>query len=72
MIEIKKHGKFALHKYLTNCKKCGGEFYFTHGDYKGINGIEVTLSCPECGHIWSGKYISNIAWLRNDTKKEEK
>ena len=37
MIEIRKHGKFVLYKYLTGCEKCGCEFYFTHGDYGGIN-----------------------------------
>lgn len=62
MIEIRKHGKFVQTKYLTGCKKCGCEFWFTNGDYKGTNGEKVSISCPECGHTWSGKFMGNIAW----------
>lgn len=71
MIEIRKHGKFVLYKYLTGCKKCGCEFYFTYGDYGGIKGKGVTISCPECGHIWARKYISDIAWTGTDVNEEE-
>ena len=71
MLEIRKHGKYVKTRYLIGCKKCGCEFYFTHGDYKGINGKGVTISCPECGHMWAGKYIGNIAWVGENIDKEE-
>lgn len=62
MIEVKKHGDLVRHKYITGCKKCGCEFYFTDVDYTGINGKGVLIACPECGHMWAGKYIGDIAW----------
>ena len=76
MIEIRKHGNTIDNKkYLTVCHKCGCEFWFTKEDYKGDNGKGVSISCPECGHTWSGKYMGNIAWCalvdKIDTKTAE-
>ena len=62
MIEIRKHGKLVSLRYLTGCKKCGCEFWFDRGDYVGKNGDGVAIQCPECKHIWTGKYIGDIAW----------
>ena len=71
MIEIRKHGKFVTHRYLTGCNKCGCEFWFTKGDYVGENTEGVAIKCPECGHIWTGKYIGNIAWVGEELKGDE-
>ena len=76
MIEICKHGNTIDNKrYLTVCHKCGCEFWFTKEDCKGDNGKGVSISCPECGHTWSGKYMGNIAWCalvdKIDTKSAE-
>ena len=72
MIEIRKHGKLVKQRYLTGCKECGCEFWFDHSDYFGENGKFVEISCPECGHKWSGKRIGNIAWVGEILKEERK
>lgn len=72
MIEIRKHGKLVDRRYLTGCRKCGCEFWFDRADYIGKNGEKVTISCPECKHIWSGQRMGNIAWTAELLKEETK
>lgn len=63
MIEILKHGNTVDNKkYLTDCPKCDCEFSFTKGDCEGNDGEVVSISCPECGYTWAGKYIGNLAF----------
>ena len=70
MIEIRKHGKLVTRRYLTGCKKCGCEFWFDRSDYIGQNQDSVAIQCPECGYVWTGKYIGDIAWVGQDIKED--
>lgn len=72
MIEIRKHGKLVDKRYLTGCKKCGCEFWFDRADFLGKNGEWVQIKCPECGHVWVGKFIGDIAWIGEYLREESK